>query len=170
MQQIILECGLWSGPEAAQRLCSCLPHLMHRPQTLNGRPLGWQSQAVSFHQLPLSSVPEAPHLTTVSLSLPGKIKQLLPCQWTIPVPHPTCSLFSAHPYADVHGRVAFVNLGCQAGNRWPSCGEKCMLYDPRPSQLLYGDQWCEVHLLILYFYSTTTFRGKYCTLYSTTFI
>lgn len=112
------------------------PHAPSRRRSLNGSPLRWQSPVVSFNQLPLSSVFWAPHLTTVSLSLPGKIKQPLLCQRTIPVPHPTCSLFSEHLYSDVHGRVAFVNLGCQA-DMWGEI-QTC------PSQLLYRHQWCEV--------------------------
>lgn len=88
VQQIILECGLWSWPEAVLRLCSCLTHLVHQPQTISKwqSPLDGSLLVFSFHQLPLCSVPRAPHLTTVSLSLPGKIKELLPCQRTIPVP------------------------------------------------------------------------------------
>lgn len=64
------------------------------------------------------------HLTTVLLFLREDQSVAV---W--PEVHPCPSshiLFPAHPYSDLHGRVAFVNFGCQVDNQWTSCGKKFM--------------------------------------------
>lgn len=108
-------------------LPSVPPQAADRRPSLNRSPLRWQSPAV-FPPISLFS------LLSLGGPSPNRRVALSPREdqtaaaW--PEDHPSPSshtLFPSHLYSDVHGRVAFVNFGRQAGNQWPSCGEKFIL-------------------------------------------
>lgn len=119
---------MWSRPAAALCLCCCQSHLMHQPQTISESqsPQMAIPSGFSTNQPLLPSVTRGPSPNR-RLALSPREDQTA-AAW--PEDHPSPSshmLFPSHLYSDVHGRVAFVNFGRQAGNQWQSCGEKFIL-------------------------------------------
>ena len=151
-----MECGLWSRPEAAVRLCSWRSHLMHWPQTVSE----WQSHQMA---IPSGFPPPASSLRCPSGPSPNHRLALSPSPLSAgedqtaaalledhPCPSSHTAIFST-PIFSWHGRVAFVNFWLPS---W------------RPVAVMWGGI-CALWLLIhLHRFCTGASGVKYCGLLS----